>query len=84
MNKKPRSKAIYVAVTTIHENSGWWVLAAGHDKQAVEDAAYRIINSTQHGIYAETEKVNLIISTASKSKAWKSDRLSENRYEWIS
>ena len=84
-------KATYIAMTTHnYQMSGFHIiLAAGHNKQAVRDAAEAKIIG--HDIYADTERKNLVVVSKTKAKKlgfdwsqWipRHDDPTE-RYEWV-
>jgi len=65
-----RRRPIYIALTTYNSQMSGYniILAAGHGKKAVREAAYEIIGDTGRSIYADTEFKNMVVVSRSKAK----------------
>lgn len=59
-------KRTYYALTTLNPQEGWNIVAAGHDKQAVAQAAGEALGEI-HDIFDETRHKNLTV--VSKTRA---------------
>jgi len=68
--RQSSQRPLYIALTTYNSQMSGYniILAAGHDKGKVQEAAYEIIGDTGRSIYADTEFKNLVVVSRTKAK----------------
>ena len=79
----------YFAITTINPNSGWRIVAGGHKRKTVENAAHSI-NGNATDIFTDTKRKNMRVVSKTSLKRyygidWNAPEMPPlaNDYAWV-